>query len=354
VGGRWLNALTEPVSDKLEDVGVELDCQLRSEHVFIDHAAAHMRRGVSKRLRPALLLLSAGLCGYRGRDDVPLAAAAELIHTATLVHDDVIDEAPIRRGHPSLNQIFGSGTAVLLGDFLFARALTLVQHGVQGVPAHRHRPMLELLTTMTLRMVEGQLLEEAVRGDVNLDEAKYLMMVRLKTGEQVAACCRLGAMLARSPRRHGDALYDYGLELGIAFQIVDDLIDLTLDEREAGKKTGVDLRRGNLTLAAIYLLRESGASERRLVESLIGEEQEEASRELRVRLSDTGALAAARDQAVAHAERARSELDGFAPSAFRAALERMPSAVLAQLPEDVGAVSKVSIESQNLDARAPR
>lgn len=326
-------AVYEPVQVKLEATQAELARLLRSEHPLIDRLAAGV--GVGKLVRPALVLLCAAACGYKGRADIRLAALVELGHIAALVHDDVIDDAARRRGEPTVNATDGNAAAVLLGDFLFLRAIDLL---VDERRRSRFGPgtrVKRLVSDTFACMIEGQLQDAAMSGDLDVGEEAYLRMIALKTAASFSMASELGAILARVDRRTEHALGAYGQHLGVAYQILDDIIDLLLDERAAGKPTGSDLRRGRVTLAVIRLLHDGDENDRRLVERVIATGDADALEDVRMRLFERGLVEAARDAAARRAAMAAAELRVLRPSAFRDALERLTVEVVSQAPHPV-------------------
>ncbi|MBN2370734.1 MAG: polyprenyl synthetase family protein [Vicinamibacteria bacterium] len=305
---------------------------LLHEHVstgvrLLDMMASYVQDGGGKRIRPALLLLAAGLCGARGERPRWLAAAVEYIHMATLLHDDVIDSAAMRRGRRSANNRWGNAATVLLGDFLYARSMALAL-------TQQNLPILRLLSEATLGMVEGEILEIERRGDGLLSETDYLRIIERKTARFFSACAEIGAILGGVPPAQRRALAAYGLELGICFQIVDDMLDFVGDERILGKPVANDLREGNLTLPAIHLLA-SGDEEasRKVLQVLKDRGYARVPREEILRLAHKhGSIDAARRQAEARASVARRRLDVFSRSPHRQALQSIPDFVLERVP----------------------
>ncbi|HET9316606.1 MAG TPA: polyprenyl synthetase family protein, partial [Vicinamibacteria bacterium] len=236
-----LDEIVQVVGDDLARVEDFFEEQVRSDVPLIAEVGRAIREAGGKRIRPALVLLSCRLCGYRGDRAVLLAAVVEFLHAATLLHDDVVDEADRRRGRPSVNRRWGNDLAVLLGDFLYAKsiAMALSQDNLR---------ILSLLSEATLRMVEGQLLEIQHCADLQVTPAEHIDIIRRKTAALFAACMRIGAILGDAGEARERALAGYGTSLGICFQMVDDLLDLTADEERLGKPVASDLREGKLTL----------------------------------------------------------------------------------------------------------
>ena len=250
-----LDALYAPVRDELGEVDAILRGELQSQHSFVDRLVKHGFRLGGKRLRPALVLLSGRACGQVRREHIVLAAAAELLHTATLIHDDVLDEATLRRHLQTVNARWDNEASVLLGDYLFARSLCLVS-SLGSIHA------CQALAEASRVMCEGELRQIATRGNYDLSEDDYLSIIADKTAVLYACCCRLGARFAGAGAEAEDALDRYGHQLGIAFQIVDDVLDVLGDEDTTGKSLGTDLAKQKPTLPVIRLLQKADPGRR--------------------------------------------------------------------------------------------
>ena len=327
-GGRGVADLKEIVQLVEEDLGrvEELFAeQFRSDVSLVGEIGRYIRDGGGKRIRPALLLLACRLCGHRSDRAILLASVVEFIHTATLLHDDIIDEATTRRGRRSVNSRWGNDVTVLLGDFLYTKAMSMAL-------SQDNLRILRLLSEVTLRMIEGQLLEIESNGDLHVDEAGHLDIIRRKTADLFSACMRIGAMLGELGGPREEALARYGLNLGICFQMVDDLLDFTADEKVLGKPAANDLREGKLTLPVIYLLRRAGPAGSKLVSAVLADRGfERVSREeLLVLAREHGALDEARRLAETYADQARQDLAGFERSPYREALAILPDFILAR------------------------
>ena len=240
------NQIVELIADDLGAVEAKLTEQTASEYTFVDMAVQHVVEGGGKRLRPILVVLSAKVCGYEGSDAHTLAAVVELIHVASLVHDDVLDEAAIRRGRETLQTKWGNKVAVLVGDYLHARVLSML------VSRRADDPAMAILADTTQAMCEGEVIHAYKSGDFDISEAEYLKIISFKTGKLIAASCTLGAHLGTTETQQIEALTTYGQQIGTAFQIVDDLLDFTEDSDTLGKDAFGDLREGKLTFPIIY------------------------------------------------------------------------------------------------------
>ncbi len=280
--------------------------RMDSPVALIPQLAAHIVAAGGKRLRPLLTLAAARLCGYRGDRQVRLAACVEFIHTATLLHDDVVDESFLRRGLASANAVFGNKASVLVGDFLFARAFQLmVEDGSLKV--------LGILSQAAATIAEGEVLQLTTQNDLSTPEARYLDVVRGKTAALFAAACQVGAVVAARPEAEERALFDYGMNLGIAFQLVDDALDYAADQAELGKTVGDDFREGKITLPVLAAHAAGSAEDRAFWRRTIeASEQTDADLDHAMRLvADSGAIAATLARATEFALAARTALAAF-------------------------------------------
>ncbi|MBP7622621.1 MAG: polyprenyl synthetase family protein, partial [Xanthomonadales bacterium] len=238
--------------------------RLGSDVMLVNQVAEHIVSGGGKRLRPMLVLLAAEAAGYRGTQHFQAAAVIEFIHTATLLHDDVVDESDLRRGRRTANAVFGNAASVLVGDYLYSRAFQLM------VELERMR-IMQVMADTTNQIAEGEVLQLMHIGNPDTDEAAYLRVIERKTAVLFAAACRVGAILADAPKVVEDALADYGMALGMAFQIADDVLDYVSDADTMGKNVGDDLAEGKPTLPLIHALQhadaESAQTIRRVIET---------------------------------------------------------------------------------------
>jgi octaprenyl-diphosphate synthase len=308
---------------KVEDVFEE---EVRSDIPLVGEIARYIREGGGKRIRPALLLLAGRACGQRGGERaILLASVVEFIHTATLLHDDIIDGATVRRGRRSVNSRWGNDITVLLGDFLYTKAMSMAL-------SQDNLRILRLLSDVTLRMVEGQLLEIEHDRDLDVTPDEHIDIMKRKTAYLFSASTRIGAMLAELGEEKEEALARYGLNLGICFQMIDDLLDFTAKEEVLGKPVASDLREGKLTLPAIFMVKRGGREAREKVSVLMEDGAfTRVSREELLRLArDTGALEEARRLAVEYAEIARTDLAVLERSKYREALAYLPDFILSR------------------------
>ncbi len=310
-----LVALVDLVADDLAACNKAIVARMDSPVALIPQLAAHIVAAGGKRLRPLLTLASARMCGYPGSRHVKLAACVEFIHTATLLHDDVVDESVLRRGLASANAIFGNKASVLVGDFLFARAFQLmVEDGSLAV--------LAILSKAAATIAEGEVLQMVTQNDLSTSEDQYLDVVRGKTAALFAAACEVGAVVADRPAPEARALFDYGMNLGVAFQLVDDALDYAADEAKLGKTVGDDFREGKLTLPVIVAFR-NGTAETRAFWARTIEEQAQHEQDLDHALAlmeGCGAIEATLGRATRFAQAAKQSLLAFPDSPYRRSL----------------------------------
>jgi octaprenyl-diphosphate synthase len=252
---RALDALTALVADDLKQVNALILERMQSDVALVPQLAGHIIAAGGKRMRPVLTLAAAKLCGYTGARQIGLAAAVEFIHTATLLHDDVVDESGLRRGRATANAMWGNKPSVLVGDFLFSRAFQcMVEDGSLDV--------LRILANASAVIAEGEVLQLATSNDISTSEDAHLQVIRAKTATLFSAATRIGAVVAGRPRAEEEALERYGLNLGIAFQLVDDVMDYASAAQTMGKSVGDDFNDGKITLPVILALRQSDDEER--------------------------------------------------------------------------------------------
>jgi octaprenyl-diphosphate synthase len=276
-----------------------------------------------KRIRPALLLLMAGAIGYSGKQRFNLAAVVEFIHTATLLHDDVVDESTLRRGRPTANESFGNPASVLVGDFLYSRAFQMmVDSGEMRV--------MEILADATNVIAEGEVMQLMNMHDASLDEAAYLRVIRSKTAKLFEASTRLAAVLAKSPAPLESACADYGQALGTAFQVIDDVLDYDGDSNELGKNLGDDLREGKNTLPLIIAMQRGTPKEKETIQLAIENGEMTGLNEIIQIVRRTGALEATRTLASKEAERAIAALSHLPKGPYQEALHEVAAQLLSR------------------------
>jgi len=302
-----------------EEFGVQTNTGVRP----IAEIGQYLQEGGGKRVRPALVLLSAKLCGYEGMASIRLGAVVEMIHTATLVHDDVIDQADTRRGRPSTNSRWGNPMSVLAGDWLYMQAFNIALN-------ERNFRILDVLIRLTQVMVEGELLQLTCLRKPAVSEEEYLELAYRKTACLFSACLRLGALLGGKNEEEETQLGLYGINLGMAFQLIDDVLDFTSSEEVLGKPIGNDVREGKMTLPLIYLLQRCTPEEARKVSRVLEEGGFEPAQfaEILDLIDHYGTLQAAREKAQDFSDKARSFLEGFPHSPYKEALHSLPDFIL--------------------------
>jgi octaprenyl-diphosphate synthase len=298
------------LAPEMAEVDRVLRASLDSDVVLIRQVADYIIGGGGKRLRPALVLLSARACGYDGPHRFTLAAVIEMIHTATLLHDDVVDESKLRRGHATANATFGNAASVLVGDFLYSRAFQLMV----SVGSMR---VLEILAQATNIIAEGEVLQLMNTRNPNLDEAAYLKVIQRKTAKLFEAGAQLGAVLAGADVDREAALARYGMHLGTSFQLVDDVLDYTGDRAEFGKNLGADLTEGKMTLPLIRAAAVGTPAETELIRAAIAKGDTDDFTPVMDVLERTGALEYARSRAMQESEAGATNLGALPPSPFK-------------------------------------
>lgn len=276
-----------------------------------------------KRLRPVLLLMMSGALGYTGEQRFNLAAVVEFIHTATLLHDDVVDESTLRRGRPTANQSFGNAASVLVGDFLYSRAFQMMLDA-------RNMRVMEILAEATNVIAEGEVLQLMNMGDASLDQTAYLQVIRSKTAKLFEASTRLAAVLAGAPAAQEEACATYGQALGTAFQVIDDLLDYEGDAAETGKNVGDDLREGKTTLPLILAMQSAPPADAALIREAIEQGDVAQLPQIMAIVRSSGALQATRDAAAAEAERAIRALDALPRNSHAEGLLQLAAQLLAR------------------------
>jgi octaprenyl-diphosphate synthase len=303
------------VGAELQRVEDEIGLESLASVETVTTISRHLQGNGGKRLRPMLLLLSAKLVGEPNDSAVRLAAVMEMVHAATLVHDDVIDHAQTRRGKPSANVVWGNQTCVLAGDWLYMQAF-------QVALRERNFAILDILITLTQMMVEGELLQLERAGRIDLSEADYMELVDRKTASLFSACARLGALVAGGGESAESRLAEYAWNLGMAFQLVDDVLDFTSRESVLGKPVGNDLREGKVTLPLIYVMQEADQAERELVAAVLhdgGYDNVPLARILKL-IHRYGGVEKARSRAQQFTLKAREIMGSFPESATQRAL----------------------------------
>jgi len=308
-----IDSIRALLDEDMRAVDAVIRQRLASDVVLISQVAEYIIGAGGKRLRPVVLLLSAGACEYRGGDRYELAAVVEFIHTATLLHDDVVDESELRRGRKTANAAFGNAASVLVGDFLYSRAFQMMV----GVRSMR---VMEVLADATNTIAEGEVLQLLNVHNADGTEASYLEVIRRKTAKLFEASCRLAAILAGAPAEVEEGLATYGMHLGTAFQVIDDVLDYSDDQHATGKNLGDDLNEGKPTLPLIHVMRQGSAEQAALVRHAIETGGRDDFPAVLKAIQDTGALQAARTHAREEARMARDAIASLRDSTYKNSL----------------------------------
>lgn len=302
------------IAADMQAVNETIERRLRSEVVLINQLSHYIISSGGKRLRPQLALLAARACGYQGADHIEIAAIVEFIHTATLLHDDVVDDSRLRRGKDTANALWGNEAAVLVGDFLYSRSFEMmVDVGSMRV--------MEILAHATNTIAEGEVLQLLNCHDADTTEDRYMEVIRSKTARLFQAASQLGAVLAGCDPRIEEAIAAYGTHLGTAFQLIDDVLDYSASPEETGKNIGDDLAEGKPTLPLIYAMRNGSPEEAEIIRRAIERGGLESIAEVLAAIESTGAIAYTESIAREEADKAISQLHQLPPSPYGDALE---------------------------------
>ena len=312
------------IKDEMTLVEAEFERQARSNIQVIEYLGDYLRSSGGKRVRPGLLILANYAAGGRGDSEnvIRLATVMEMLHTATLVHDDIIDNADLRRNRTTINARFGNHAAVLMGDWLYMSAF-------EASLRERSLEILDILTKLTRQMTEGELIQLTTIGKVDLAEDEYFDILQRKTAYLFAGCCEIGASLSGANADQQRALREYGMNLGIAFQLADDLLDFTSDSESLGKASSADLLEGKMTLPLIKLVAAKPAIKSLLEEVMVSGAYQEEARELIVsEMATLNVLSQVRETAASYAHAARKHLELFPQTEYLDALDEIPSFVI--------------------------
>ena len=301
------------VADEMDAVNQLIITRLKSDVVLINEMGKYIVNSGGKRLRPALVLLASGACQNMDERAYTVSAIIEFIHTATLLHDDVVDESTLRRGRETANVLWGNEASVLVGDFLYSRSFEMmVDVGDMRV--------MQILAQTTNTIAEGEVMQLLNIKDAETTEQRYLEVIHSKTAKLFEAACQLGAVLAQRPATEETALANYGMHLGTAFQLIDDVLDYTAEEKELGKDIGNDLAEGKPTLPLIHAMRTGSASQAKTVERAIEEGDVSLLDDVLEILRDCGSLEYTQETAVKESELAVQALQQLPESDYRAAM----------------------------------
>ncbi len=318
-----LRRLYNNIMKDLEEVEQELRLFSRSPNKLISDISTYLFQTNGKRIRPALLLLCSKLLGYKGKEHILMSTLVEAIHTASLIHDDIIDNSEIRRGRESIHARWGPNITVLLGDYLYIKALGL---SLQS----KHHQIIQILTSISARMVEGELTEYYLSGNLELAEKDYLDIINKKTASLFSASCQIGGILGRASKEEENYLAEYGANLGMSFQIIDDLLDFTGEEKILGKPILCDLSEGRITLPLIYTLNNDGRENRKRVVELMKQKNQnkESLEEILKIVKSNGALDYAYKKAEEFSHKSREIISQFPRSTQQEALSLLSEFIL--------------------------
>ena len=308
-----MDKLKQLLAPDMAAVDAVIRARLHSEVVLVNQVGEYIVNSGGKRLRPALVLLAAQAFGYKGTHHHDLAAVVEFIHTATLLHDDVVDESDLRRGRETANALFGNAASVLVGDFLYSRAFQMmVETGEMRV--------MDVLAEATNVIAEREVLQLLNCHDADVDVANYMRVIHCKTAKLFEAAMRLGAILGRASPADEEAAAQYGMHLGTAFQLIDDVLDYSADETETGKHLGDDLAEGKPTLPLIHAMQHGTPEQAAVVRSAIEQGAVDKLAEVQAIIHATGALEFTRRRALQEAETACAAISAFNDTQFKRAL----------------------------------
>lgn len=306
---------------EMQEVETLIESRMRSYVELIPEIADHIIKGGGKRLRPLLVIISSDLCGYGGDRRLPLASVMEYIHTASLLHDDVIDHAVVRRGKPSANTIWGNSASVLVGDYLYASSFNIMaEDGDQAIQ--------KLLSITTSAMAEGEIIQLARSGDINTSEREYFSIIKKKTAILISAACAIGAILAQVPDEKVEALTKFGMRLGTAFQLTDDTLDYVAREDAFGKTIGMDLTEGKITLPLIRTFKHCTPDEKKRIEQAVQDGNKDSIEEISRLIDRYKGIEYSLEKAGSLVEEGKAFLNIFEDSTPREALSAIADYVI--------------------------
>ncbi len=316
-----LESIRNLVRDDLLATDQFIISQLESNIPLVKQMLEYVLTCGGKRIRPLVLLLSARALAHHGQKHIDLAAVIELIHTATLLHDDVVDGSTLRRGHKTAHTLWGSDASVLVGDYLYSRAFQIVVD-------LKHQPILDIFAKATHYMAEGEILQLVNCNNADTTEEHYFEIIHRKTAKLFEIAAQLGALLSTDADNHIAAFRDYGLHLGLAYQLIDDAIDYSQSAKGAGKNVGQDISEGKTTLPLIHAMRKSAGSSLTLLRDAITQGSSKHLDDILGIIESTGAIKYTADSAKHHAQKAKLALSHIAASPYRNALEELSSFVV--------------------------
>ena len=318
-----METVTQLIADDLARLESTIQKLITTKIGFIKEIVNHIIRSGGKRVRPILIILTARLCGYKGEKHIPYAAIIEFIHTATLLHDDVVDNAQTRRGSSTANTLWGNEPSVLVGDFLFSKSFELMAH-------NGNEEIMRIMSEATTSLAEGEILERLKTCDIDTTEEEYFEIIKNKTASLFSAACEVGAILGRVNQTKRAALRDFGYNLGMAFQLTDDVLDYTSYDAVLGKRVGTDLKEGKVTLPLIHALVSSAEKEKDYINTVINNTKVTARDFVRVGkiIKKYGGVEYTTNATRQFIEKAKLNLKAFKPSAYKESLATLADYIL--------------------------
>ncbi|MGB4223394.1 MAG: polyprenyl synthetase family protein, partial [Syntrophorhabdus sp.] len=318
-----METVTQLIADDLARLESTIQKLITTKIGFIKEIVNHIIRSGGKRVRPILIILTARLCGYKGEKHIPYAAIIEFIHTATLLHDDVVDNAQTRRGSSTANTLWGNEPSVLVGDFLFSKSFELMAH-------NGNEEIMRIMSEATTSLAEGEILELLKTCDIDTTEEEYFEIIKNKTASLFSAACEVGAILGRVNQTKRAALRDFGYNLGMAFQLTDDVLDYTSYDAVLGKRVGTDLKEGKVTLPLIHALVSSEEKEKDYINTVINNTKVTARDFVRVGkiIKKYGGVEYTTNATRQFIEKAKLNLQAFKPSAYKESLATLADYIL--------------------------
>ena len=311
------------IKNDLNEIEKKLKLFTRSSNPIISEISSYLFQKAGKRVRPALLVLWSKHFDYKGKEHILMAALVETIHTASLIHDDIIDKSDLRRGRETVHAKWGPNITVLLGDYLYIKALNLSLSSNYG-------KIIQILTDISSQMIEGELDEYYMSGNLNVKEEEYLDILNKKTAALFSASCQIGGVLGNASIEEENSLIEFGRNIGISFQIIDDLLDFTGDEKTLGKPILSDLNEGRITLPLIYTLNHDGSSNRKRISDLLKKENpgKNCQEEILDIVKSNGALDYTYNKATEFSLKSKEIINSFSQSSYRDALAIIPDFIL--------------------------
>lgn len=320
-----MESVTRLIADDLTKLESTIQQLITTKIGFIKEIVNHIIRSGGKRVRPILIILTARLCGYKDEKHIPYAAIVEFIHTATLLHDDVVDNAQTRRGSSTANTVWGNEPSVLVGDFLFSKSFELMTH-------NGNEEILRIMSEATTALAEGEILELLKTCDADTTEKEYLEIINNKTASLFSAACEVGAILGKVDQKKRLALKDFGYNLGMAFQLTDDVLDYISYDAVLGKRVGTDLKEGKVTLPLIYALKSSTEKEKTYINNVLGKARVTAKDFERISkiIRKYGGVEYTVNATKQFIDEAKGNLQSFQPSAYKESLITLADYILAR------------------------